>query len=107
MSTQPQTSGYVMNCFEIRFSGHAVRQMFRREISQDDVSEAVNHGQKIIDYPDDKPYPSCLVLGFVNGRPLHIVLAFDQSSQTKIVITAYIPDSHLWTEDFKSRRIKE
>jgi hypothetical protein len=78
--------------------------MFRRGISTNDVTRAVHNGQIIVDYPDDKPYPSCLILGFVNNKPIHIVFAFDQGNKTGIVVTTYIPDPQLWTDDFKSRR---
>ena len=68
--------------------------------------ELINTGQVIIDYPDDKPYPSCLMLAFINDNPIHVVFAFDQENKTGIVITAYIPNAQLWTEDFKLRRDK-
>lgn len=93
-----------MDYDQIIFSGHAVRQMFHREITKNDIIGVVNKGQVIIDYPDDKPYLSCLMLGFVNNRPIHVVLAIDKENKTGIIITAYIPESKLWTEDFKSRR---
>ena len=91
---------------QIIFSGHAVRQMFHREITKNDVFEVVNNGQIIIDYPDDNPYPSCLMLGFVKDNPIHVVFAFDRENKTGIIITAYIPALKLWAEDFKSRRDK-
>ena len=80
--------------------------MFHREIVKNDVIEVINTGLVIFDYPDDKPYPSCLMLGFINDKPIHVVLAFDEESRIGIVVTAYIPGSQLWTEDFKSRRNK-
>lgn len=88
----------------ILFSGHAIRQMFHREIAKDDVIRAVNTGQVIIDYPDDIPYPSCLMLAFIGDDPIHVVFAFDRENKIGIVITAYIPAPKLWAEDFKSRR---
>ena len=88
----------------IIFSGHAVRQMFSRSIDENDVLDVIKNGQVIIDYPDDKPYPSRLILGFVKNVPVHVVFVFDKGQQTGIVITAYIPDPRLWSENFKSRR---
>ena len=64
----------------------------------------LSEGVVIKEYPDDTPYQSCLLLGFVNNKPIHVVFAVDDASETGIVITAYIPDPKLWTEDFKSRR---
>ena len=88
----------------IIFSGHAIRQMFRRALGKDDVIATIRDGQIIADYPDDRPYPSRLMLGFVGDIPLHVVFAVDEEQQVGIVITAYVPDSKLWAEDFKSRR---
>ena len=96
-----------MDYKQIIFSGHAIRQMFHREITKNEVIEVIENGQAIIDYPDDNPYPSCLMFGKVNNKPIHVVFAIDQENETGIVITAYIPDIRLWTEDFKLRRNKK
>ena len=57
-----------------------------------------------MDYPDDKPLPSKLILGFSNGRPIHVVLAYDAANETGYVITAYVPDENIWNNNYKSRR---
>jgi hypothetical protein len=49
--------------------------MFQRRISDSDVRELLGLGIIIEEYPDDAPYPSCLVSGIINGRPLHVVMA--------------------------------
>ncbi|MHC4220883.1 MAG: DUF4258 domain-containing protein [Planctomycetota bacterium] len=88
----------------IVFSGHAIRQMFRRGLEKDNVLTVIQAGDIVVDYPEDKPYPSCLILGFVKNEPIHVVFAIDTDQQIGIVITAYIPDTKLWTEDFRSRK---
>lgn len=93
-----------MDFIEIKFSGHAIRQMFQRGLKRNDVLAVIQSGEIIIDYPDDTPYPSCLLLGFVQEIPIHVVLATDQTQQMGIVITAYVPDDKLWTNDFRARR---
>lgn len=90
----------------ILFSGHAVRQMFSRGILKADVLAVIESGTVILEYPDDTPYPSRLILGFVNNVPLHVVFAVDSKQHIGIVITAYIPDPRLWSENFKLRRHK-
>ena len=57
-----------------------------------------------MDYPDDKPLPIKLILGFSNGRPIHVVLAYDAANETGYVITAYVPDENIWNNNYKSRR---
>jgi len=77
--------------------------MFNRKISKDDVSHVIDHGEVIKEYPDDKPYPSKLVLGFPKKRPIHVVLAYNTENETLYIITAYLPDPILWTRDFKKK----
>jgi hypothetical protein len=93
-----------MYCKYLNFTGHAIQQMFQRKITKNDVRKVVNHGEVILEYPDDKPFPSMLILGFIKKKPVHVVFAYDSLSETGYVITAYVPDSKLWEEDFKRRR---
>ncbi|MGM0456696.1 MAG: DUF4258 domain-containing protein [Cyanobacteriota bacterium] len=88
----------------LRFSGHAVRQMFRRRISENEVETVIRNGVLVADYPDDQPYPSCLLLGWANRRPIHVVAAKDSETQTIYVVTAYEPDPDIWKADFTQRR---
>ncbi len=93
-----------MKCKYLKFTGHAIRQMFQRQITKDDVRYIVHHGEVINNYPDDKPFPSKLLLGFSRKQPVHVVLAYDITDETCYVITAYTPDSKLWTDDYKRRK---
>ena len=56
--------------------------MFEREISPDIVKRAVQMGEVIEDYLNDKPYPSVLLLSFEDGRALHIVAGVDVATST-------------------------
>jgi hypothetical protein len=88
---------------QIYFSGHATVQMFKRGIQAEDVERVLKTGLIIKNYPDDKPYPSFLILGFVEKRPLHVVSATDRRGNCYIV-TVYEPDKKLWNNDFKTKR---
>ena len=61
------------------------------------------NGETIDDYPDDMPYPSRLALGWVHGRPLHVVAAYDECADQTIVVTVYEPDPAGWEADFRRR----
>ncbi len=87
------------------FRVHALRRMFQRRISSEDVHEVVTSGEVLRDYPDDRPYPSRLILKVVDGRPLHVVAACNETRNEEIIITAYEPDLSQWTPDFK-RKLK-
>lgn len=88
----------------ILFSGHALRRMFQRSITRDQVIDVIELGEVIADYPNDKPYPSKLILGFVDEIPVHVVFSENKETATGIVVTAYIPDTSLWGDDYRSRR---
>jgi hypothetical protein len=49
--------------------------MFQREINEHDVRAILTTGETIEEYPDDIPYPSRLILGWIGKRPIHIVAA--------------------------------
>jgi hypothetical protein len=58
-----------MDCESIFFSGHAIRRMFERSIGRREVIDIVRLGEIIAEYPDDEPFPSSLILGFVEIGP--------------------------------------
>ena len=92
-----------MNCNKIFFSDHIISQMFRRSISVEEVKFILNTGEVIREYPEDIPYPSFLLLGFIDHRPLHILVANDSDTGNCIMVTAYEPDKNLWSPDFKTK----
>jgi hypothetical protein len=93
-----------MNCQNLVFSRHAIQQMFLRRISKSDVQAVVTYGEVIEENPDDTPFPSYLLLDFVEGKPIHVVFSYDESTNTGYVVTAYIPDPEIWTNSFRTRR---
>jgi hypothetical protein len=60
----------------ILFTKHARDEMEDEEfgeIREREVFEAVERGRVIETYPEDEPYPSCLIYGRTFGdRPLHV-----------------------------------
>lgn len=89
---------------EIIFRVHAVQRMFERMVSEDDVRHVIFTGETIEDYPDDRPYPSRLILGWRSQRPLHIVAAYNTDGGQIIVVTVYEPDPAQWTADLRRRK---
>ncbi len=81
---------------------HAVRRMAERGISEEDVARVIADGKAIESYPQDQPYPSRLLLGWVEGRPIHVVAA--SAERAIIVITVYEPDARQWESGFERRR---
>lgn len=88
----------------IEWQRHALERMMERGISREMVKEVILSGEVIEDYPDDKPYPSALLLGWVKSQPIHAVVAFDSLTGWCFVITAYKPDLEHFESDYKTRR---
>ena len=88
----------------MEFRLHAVERMFERDISAEDVRRIIESGKIIEDYPKDTPYPSCLILGNVRGRSLHVVVAKDEVFHRAIVVTVYKPDLERWEPGFERRK---
>lgn len=88
---------------EFEFSKHATDQSIIRHISVKELREAINNGEIIEDYPNDKYSPSCLIFGFTDsGRPIHINCSYPSRTLIKI-ITLYEPAPEKWI-NFKIRR---
>jgi hypothetical protein len=78
-----------MDCSKFEYSNHAVAQMFRRQISPDEVELAIGEGEIVKEYPEDKPFPSFLKLFFSTRlRPIHVVVSQDVSTGICYIITA-------------------
>jgi len=74
-------------------------------IPDQQVYEAAAGCSIVEEYPEDRPYPSVLVLGRTQeGRPVHVVCAYVPEEDQLIVITVYEPDPNRWDEDFRQRR---
>ena len=88
---------------KIRWTNHCVVRLFQRNISQEDIENALLNGEIIEEYENDYPYPSCLVYGIdLNNKVLHVVCG---TSETELwVITAYYPDNIKWKDDLKTRK---
>ena len=69
-----------------------------------DVHAVIAECEVIEMYPDDTPFPSRLVLGWIGSRPLNLVIADDAENETVIVITAYEPDTERWQPGFMRRK---
>jgi len=88
---------------KIIFRTHAIKRMFQRRVDGKDVRSVLETGEIVEKYPDDTPYPSRLMLGWIGRRPLHVVAADNVASNETIVITVYEPDQGRWGPDFKRR----
>lgn len=82
---------------------HARLRMRERGIADEEVFRTIFEGEVIEYYPDSEPYPSCLILGWSDSKPVHVVCALS-SGGIAFLITAYIPSPKEWEEGFRRRK---
>ncbi len=83
---------------------HMTKRFRERGIILKQVRCALLNGEIIEQYPNDYPFPSCLVLSFLDGKtPIHVCVGLGDDNKLWI-ITAYYPDTIEWEEDFKTRK---
>ena len=87
----------------IIMTAHVIKRCKERNKDSNSIKNVIIHGEIIKQYEDDKPFPSCLLLGMsVNDRYLHVVVASDTINLH--IITAYYPNVGEWEPDFKTRK---
>lgn len=90
---------------KIKWSKHALKRLRERHISIADFKQCIMCGEIIKQYPDDRPTPSALLLGWITKEiALHIVIGCDRVYI--YAITAYYPDTDEWKADMKTRKEK-
>jgi len=88
---------------QIAITEHARQRMVERGIHLSNVIECIKSGEIIKQYENDKPFPSCLILGMpVDNKYLHVVVS--QDDDFIYLITAYYPSPEQWEADFKTRK---
>lgn len=90
---------------KVFMSEHASTRGRKRKISQEDIKCCIMSGEIIEQYPEDFPWPSCLVFGYAkDGKVIHVVMS-DNGEFSKI-ITTYIPDTDTFEDDLRTRKEK-
>ncbi|MDQ6631261.1 MAG: DUF4258 domain-containing protein [Verrucomicrobiota bacterium] len=89
---------------KIEWRKHVLQKLAERGISQQAVREVLLKGERIRDYADDKPFPNALFLGYVSGKPFHVVAACNEAGEQVFIITAYEPSLEIFEPDYKTKR---
>lgn len=83
----------------VRISDHADEEATNDGLSYDEIVVSVMRGEVIEDYPEDRPYPSCLIYGEnERGEPIHSVWGYNEEKGAAVLITVYRPDPRRWIE---------
>jgi len=87
----------------IAITKHAKNRLTERNITVENIKNAVRTGEIIEQYENDKPFPSCLLLGQTEQNShIHVVASIDNGFL--YIITAYYPDENEWEIDLKTRK---
>jgi hypothetical protein len=88
---------------KIIISIHAQERLRQRGIKQRDIKRCIMSGEIIEQYPEDFPFPSCLIFGYTNNDKVLHVVASDEGTVSRI-ITAYFPNNEKFEDDLKTRK---
>ena len=84
---------------KIQWTNHVQQRISQRDITRQNVKDAILTGAVIEEYPTDYPFPSCLILG---SNRLHVVCGIGDGILW--IITAYRPSNDKWEPDLKTRK---
>lgn len=97
----------------ILYRDHGEEKRREEDVSLDEVRSVLRNGLVLRRYPEDNPFESYLVLGWIEGparlgtyargRPIHVVAADDNRRAVTWIITIYEPDPADWTDQFRWR----
>jgi hypothetical protein len=93
-----------MDCTTLHFSRHAFERMFQRGINPEEVSRIIAEAKVIIEYSEDQPFPSALLLGHYGQQAIHAVVVREHATGYCHLVTIYWPDPTIWDESFTRRR---
>lgn len=89
----------------IEWLKHSLQRMMERDITRQEVKTAILEGSVIEVYSKDRPYPSILI-AWIDDKPLHAVVSYDDVKDMCYIITAYIPNEKYFEKDLITRRSK-
>lgn len=82
---------------------HARKRMAEREIEREDIEKVIMQGEILEEHQHDKPYPKCLIMGFVReGKPLYVSCSFN--GEEVYIVTAHWMDPKEWIDPWTRRR---
>ena len=82
------------NEYEITF--HAEKDA--ENITLPDLDAAISNGEILEEYPNDPRGLSCLILGYSQNQPIHIVCGYTSAGWIRVV-TVYVPKLPKWINE--------
>lgn len=76
----------------------------QRFIARETIINAADTYELVEAYPEDKYFPSYLLLGREGDNAFHVLFGVDAEDQNVRIVTAYYPSPNEWETDLKTRR---
>lgn len=83
---------------DYELSLHADEERFAEGLTIEHVEVALRSPELLEDYPDDPRGESCLVLGYSNQQPVHVVCGMTRQKKL-LIITVYLPRLPKWKDE--------
>lgn len=83
---------------QYEISYHAEKERYAEDITIPDIETVILNGELLEDYPEDLRGTSCLILGYSQDRPIHIVCGYTSLKWIRI-ITVYLPKRPKWIDE--------
>ena len=98
---------FIRDCLRggrILWTYHVNMRLGQRFIARETIIAAAESYEIVEAYPDDKYFPSYLLLGRQGEETFHALFGTDVDGQNVRVVTAYYPSPEEWEGDLKTRR---
>jgi hypothetical protein len=98
---------FIRNCLHggrILWTYHVNMRLGQRFIARETIIAAAESYEIVEAYPEDKYFPSYLLLGRQGEETFHALFGTDVDGQNVRVVTTYYPSLEVWEEDLKTRR---
>lgn len=97
---------YLVKNGQVRISVHGYDELSEDNIFARDIIDGVEKSVLVEDYPDYHKGPCILVKQLDHKEdPLHVVWGIPKGKDhPAVVVTAYRPDSNLWSDDYTRRK---
>lgn len=98
---------FIRDCIRggrIFWTYHVNMRLGERFIARERIIQAAASYEIVEEYPEDKYFPSYLLLGRQGEEAFHVLFGTDVDGQNVRIITAYYPSPEEWEANLKTRR---